>query len=61
MQQPSEVMQLVYRGAHYTLECPQLASLSIASTIDRPLSDIQIPRGFKCLLYRGAYYLIPCY
>ncbi|NJR62668.1 MAG: hypothetical protein HC769_30045 [Cyanobacteria bacterium CRU_2_1] len=60
--QHSESMQLIYRGAYYTLKRPQQQTVrSIASNFDRSLSDVQIPRGFKYLLYRGQAYLIPCY
>lgn len=61
MQQPSEFIQLIYRGERYTLKRHHSLSPSIASTTDSPLSAVQIPRGFKCLLYRGHSYLIPCY
>lgn len=60
--QHSESVQLIYRGACYTLKHSQHQAVrSIASNSDRSLSDVQIPRGFKCLLYRGHAYLIPCY
>lgn len=60
--QHTKFVKLSYRGARYTFKQPQSQpSRSTASNSDRTLLGVQIPRGFKCLLYRGHAYLIPCY
>jgi hypothetical protein len=61
-QSSAESMQLIYRGACYMSKQPQHQTLQSMVALDHSLSNVQISRKFKCLLYRGHSYLIPhCY
>ena len=61
-QNETSIGQLKYRGTSYTLNAPQHQTIpSIAFITDSKLSAVQIPRGFRYLLYRGKPYLAPCY